>query len=166
MAGQYLVERDCRRVGVLMRAEWRPGDNAMINGLLEQLGPRLAGIETSPPDDINIDAAVEQLLAIRPAVDALLIRNHAGIWLPAHLHELSHSGRLMPVVCEMKFHPLVAQVVPAETTITEALVVLLGQMLQGKPVEPVGTELQVKIVPPDVAGDVMAYWGSNHVGGF
>ena len=146
--GRHLIERGCRRVGVLMRAEWRGGDNLLVNGLLEQLRSRLAAIETAPPEDVEVDAAVRRLLDRRPAIDAVVVRNHPGSWLPGHVQELRGQSGPMPVVSESKWHPLVTHVVPAGPTIIEAMAGVLAQLMRGQRPESAGIELSVKVVPP------------------
>lgn len=138
----HLISQNCRRVGVLMRAEWRPGDNLMINSLLEHLGSRLLAIETSPPDDNNVDATVQRLLALRPKIDALVVRNHPGNWLPKHLHQLSESRRPMPIVSDWAWHPLVTPILPGVSTILQAVGGLIPQLMAGQRPDPYSIELE------------------------
>jgi len=146
---EYLIGRDCRRVGVLMRAEWRPGDNLMISSLLEHLGSRLLAIETSPPEDVAVDASVQRLLQRQPAIDALVVRNHPGQWLPRHMHELHSERGAMPVVSEWVWHPLVTPVVPDAATIIQAIAGVLTQLIAGGRPNPSCVELEVDVLSND-----------------
>jgi hypothetical protein len=139
---EYLISQNCRRVGVLMRAEWRPGDNLMINSLLEQLGSRLLAIETSPPDDINVDTTVQRLLARQPKIDALVVRNHPGSWLPKHLHELSENRRSFPLISDWAWHPQVTPILPSVSTIIQAVGAMLPQLMAGQRPDPYTIELE------------------------
>jgi hypothetical protein len=143
---EYLIERNCRRVGVLMRAEWRGGDNLMVNSLLQHLGARLLAIETSPPDDVDVDAAVQRLLERKPGIDALVIRNNPGKWLPQHISELRTPNGPMPVVSEWVWHPLVTPVVPDASAIIHAVTGILTQLMAGNRPNPHSVELEVDVL--------------------
>ncbi len=143
---EYLIQRDCRRVGVLMRAEWRAGDNLMVNSLLERLGSRLLAIETSPPDDPDVDAAVQRLLGRKPGIDALVMRNHPGQWLPRHIHELRAGREPMPVISEWVWHPLVTPVLPNAATIIRAITGVVTQLMSGSRPDPYSVELEASVM--------------------
>ncbi len=142
---KYLIERNCRRVGVLMRAEWRPGDNLMTNSLLERLGSRLLAIETSPPDDANVDAAVHRLLSRKPSIDALVVRNHPGQWLVRNVHELRVGKEQMPVISDWVWHPAVITVTPDCSAIVRAISSVLAQLMTAQRPDPYRIELEVRL---------------------
>lgn len=142
---KHLIDIGAKRIGLLMRAEWRLGDNLMVNSLLEVLGDRIAAIETAPPVDSEVDLAVKRLLEHNSKIDALIVRNHPGSWLPRHAHELTSRGSEMPIVAEWKFHPGVRQIVAADITIFEAIGKLLGKMISGESDVSLSRELQVRI---------------------
>ena len=149
-AADYLIEQGCHRIALLMRAEWRPGDNEMLNVLLKCLGRRLACVETCPPIDADVDAAVARIRAMDPPVDGLILRQHPGTWLQENLTELAGINGTIPVVSEYKFHPLVTHVAASRSTFDQ-LAELVRALLKGNPPEPRGYLLPVDVLPPTVS---------------
>jgi len=148
---EFLIERNCKRVALLLRREWAAGDNLLVTSLIESLGNRLAGIETCLPSDSCVDTSLGQLLARRPAVDGLVVRNHLGSWLPDHLHDLELNRGPLTVISDWVRHPLVACVAPDCSTIAGAISVTLSQLLAGKRPDPFCIELEPKILSPQEA---------------
>ena len=146
-AADYLIDRGCERIALLMRAEWRPGDNEMLNALLKRLEQRLVSVETCPPIDADVDAAVARIRAMDPPVDGLVLRQHPGTWLPENLAELTGANGTIPVVSEYKFHPGVTHAAAPRSTF-DHLAELVRELLKGNPPEPRGYLLPVDIVPP------------------
>lgn len=142
-----LIANDCRRVGVLMRAEWRPGDNLMVNSLLERLGSRFLAIESSPSDDVAVDASVRKLLARKPGVDALVVRSHPGSLLLNHLYDVSREHKRLLVVSDWAWHPLVTPVMPNVTTVIHAITRIVTQLIDGERPDPYSVELEVGALP-------------------
>lgn len=141
----YLKDQKCKRIGLLMRAEWRTGDTLMVNSLLKSLGSRLASIETCPPFDDDVDAAVERLLSKEHDLDALVVRNHPGSWLPRHLHEVKAERSPFPVLCEWNWHPMVTQVVADGPTVIDGLANMLRDITTGRRMKGRSIELPVQI---------------------
>ncbi|MCC6681872.1 MAG: GntR family transcriptional regulator [Phycisphaeraceae bacterium] len=132
---EYLVQCGCQHVGVLMRNEWRPGDNVLVNSLISGLGNRLVAIETVPPFAEEVDSALNSLISHEPQIDALFLRNHLDVEACRRLHELVDGPRKLIVVSEM-YRNLrwITPIVPVGQTRVEAITSLLRRLTAGEPV--------------------------------
>ncbi|MCC6679907.1 MAG: GntR family transcriptional regulator [Phycisphaeraceae bacterium] len=129
---RYLIMRGCQHVAILMRSEWRRGDNVMVNTVLEELGSRLVAIETAAPCDDEVDEAVGLLIDRQPQIDALILRNHLGRVLPEKLPLLTAGPRKLVVISEMhRMHPMITPVVPVGQTRIDAISGLLRRLIAG-----------------------------------
>ena len=151
LMAEFLIQRDCRRVALLMRREWAAGDNMLVTSLIEGLGSRLAGIETCLPSDKCVDAAARQLLDRRPEIDGLIVRNHLGKWLPEQLYQLHAEGKSLAVISDLARHPLAAHVAPDCSAIAGAISATLAQLMAGKRPNPFALEFEPRIIPPESA---------------
>ena len=152
IVGQHLSDMGCQRVGVLMRAEWRPGDNVMFNSLLGSLGSRLVAVETAIQTVPEIDAACQKLLSIKPAIDALVIRgDDPGTWLLNHINnvpdDVDHRLRIIEAMDSKPWHPLIDTLAPEGPEPAAAYRQCLETLLSGKQCKSAGTLVKMKIVP-------------------
>ncbi|MCC6682203.1 MAG: GntR family transcriptional regulator [Phycisphaeraceae bacterium] len=132
---EYLVRQDCQHVAILMRNEWRPGDNVLANSLIVGLGNRLVAIETVPPSAEDVDSALDDLIARVPRIDALFLRNHLSTRSRDRLHELTSKPQKFVVISEMyRNDPWITPIVPVGQSRVEAITSLLRRLIAGEPV--------------------------------
>ena len=153
IVAEHLTSLNCQRIGVLMRAEWRPGDNVMFNSLLRSLSGRLVGIETATQIAPEIDAACQKLMNIEPAIDALVIRSEPGSWLLDYIDTVvAKSSRHIRIVEAMAsasrpWHPLIDTLAPDGSSPADAYRECLQMLMGGKYPESTGTLIKMRIVP-------------------
>lgn len=146
IAAEHFKQHDCRRVALLMRSEWRPGDNIMINQLLGDLNERLVAVMSCPPTDADVDEAVRQLLSMSPPLDGLFIRNHPGTWLPEHVAELSKRATPLTLITSgWERHAPISAMLPGDEAVFEALAAMAATLADGRPLDQFMVELDVRI---------------------
>ena len=152
IVGKHLSELGCQRVGVLMRAEWRPGDNVMFNSLLGSLGGRLVAIETAVQTVPEIDAACRKLLSTKPSIDAVVIRSDdPGTWLLNYINGITdginHHVRIIEAMDSKPWHPLIDTLAPDGPGPAVAYRECLEMLFSGKRITSTGKLVKMKIVP-------------------
>lgn len=151
LIGDYLINQDCKAIAVLMRSEWRPGDNLMFNSLLGHLGKRLAHVEACPSVGAEVDSIVQNLLKNDPTIDALVMRCQAGPWMTSHVDELvkSRGIRVIQATPWKKWSPLITSVAPqVGQHFHDAVCEGLRQILTGRTPSPANVELSVTLDLP------------------
>lgn len=149
IASEFFVRHNCQRVAVIMRSEWRPGDNLMVNTLMQRMAGRIATVISCPPTDTDVDGAVRRILDESQAIDGILIRNHPGQWLPANVDALLQRSTPVRVVSSgLKFNPRVATVVPTDEMVYKALGDMASMLSAGTELVNRSIELPVSLPEP------------------
>jgi DNA-binding LacI/PurR family transcriptional regulator len=163
LATQYLLRRGCRRIALLMRETWFPGDRRMFEGIGQGLDEAKLGHEALVLRNLSVDPAalagdMQRLLAqdgfprgcicrsplfARAAIDAA---QSLGLKVPGDLH-LVIAGLDRQAAADLSV-PRVSMKVN-----TEELAALGGRMLlellEGRQPDPLHAILPVELVEPD-----------------
>lgn len=81
LMARYVLNAGGKRLALLMRDDWRHGDNVMFSGVTQELGRGGIGCESFivrsiPPDNDHIAEEVRQLMSQVDAPEALMCRTH------------------------------------------------------------------------------------------
>ncbi|MCC6679486.1 MAG: GntR family transcriptional regulator [Phycisphaeraceae bacterium] len=132
---EYLTQRGCQHVAVLMFSEWWPDDNVLVKSLMAGLGGRLVTIESVPPSEKDVNLAVEDMMSSEPQIDAIFLRNHLGPQAFSRLHELVNGPRKLIVVsARYRDETWITPIVPVGQSRVEAITSLLRRLIAGEPV--------------------------------
>ena len=163
LATEYLLKRGCRRIALLMRETWFPGDRRMFEGVGRALDDAKLGHEALMLRNLSVDPAMlavdlQRLLTQEPRPDGCVCRT--TLFAQAAMQEAHTAGLAVPDDLELIIAGLDRQSVASlglpsvsmKVDVAEQVAIggrMLRQVMNGQQPDPLHVILPVELVEPN-----------------